>query len=457
MMLKSGKYIFVLSVIALLILSSACGNIIPRQKDPVTVTIWHTYVEQMRTGMDALIEEFNSTVGKEQGIIVKVTAVANASVINEKLIAAANRDPGSPELPDMAVIYPQIAVHLAEKGILTDFAAHFNEKELARYVPEFLAEGKLGGEKVYLLPIAKSTEVLYVNKTFFDRFSKATGVQLSELHTFEGVLAAAQKYYDWTDAQTPNIPNDGKQFYYPDNLFNYTMVGFEQMGESFVEGQELNLSAKAFDRIWDSYYPYAAKGSVAIFNNYGNYLAQTGKAVCITSTLAGAIFYPSIVTYEDNTKENVEFIMLPYPVFRDGQKVAVQRGGGMCIIKSNTEKERASAVFLKWLTEPDQNIRFAVKAGYIPVMREAFDKLVESKQLEIVKNDNIRKALSVAINMHADYRFFFPPVFDGLDKMQLSYVSKMHKTAQRARDRKTKDAINSREALANFRADFDTK
>ncbi|MDR1701736.1 MAG: extracellular solute-binding protein, partial [Sporomusaceae bacterium] len=207
------------------------------------------------------------------------------------------------------------------------------------------------------------------------------------------------------------------------------------------------------EKIWNSYYPYAIAGKVAVYNNFGNYLAQTGKIVCVTSTSAGAVFYPSTVTYEDNSKENVEFITLPYPVFQNGEKVVVQRGGSMCVTKSSPEQERACAVFLKWLTEPAQNIRFAVQAGYMPVMEEAFVKLIKNKDLEMVKNDQIKKTLSVAAMMTEEYRFFFPPVFDGLDHMQIAYVNKMRQAVQKAKE-KQGDLPN---ALGDFRREFDAK
>ena len=452
MKVKMNKFIIFFVTVNLLFTMIGCRGI-SKNNDVITITVWHTYVEQMRISMDELIEEFNNTVGKDKGIVVKVTAVANAPVINEKIMAAANRDPGAPALPNIAVIYPKLAVNLTEKGIFIDFQKYFSKAELDKYVPAFLDEGKLGGQTVYLLPVAKSTEVLYVNKTFFDRFSKATGVQLSQLATFEGIIDAAQKYYDWTDAQTPNIANDGAPFYYPDNLFNYTMIGFEQMGENFIKGQELNLNTKVFERIWNSYYLPAARGSVAIFNDYGNYLAQTGSVVCVSSTLAGAIFYPSTVTYKNNTKENVEFTVLPYPVFKEGKKVAIQRGGGMCITKSTPEEENASALFLKWLTAPEQNLRFAVKAGYLPVMKESFDKLFENKVFDTVKNENIKKALNIAIEMYKDYHFYFPSAFDNIDKLQISYVNKIQKAAQDMKDKNT--IIDNQNELRKFRDSFD--
>ena len=161
---------------------------------------------------------------------------------------------------------------------------------------------------------------------------------LSQLSSVEGLLDASEKYYEWTDAQTPDILQDGRAFYYPDNPFNFAEVGFAQMGQSFFTGQSLDFNSPNFARIWDSYYPLAVRGGVAIFDDYGNYLAKTGGVVCVTSTSAGAMFYPDKVTYADNTKEDVEFDVMPYPLFEGGEKIAMQRGGGICIFKSDAKK-----------------------------------------------------------------------------------------------------------------------
>ncbi|MDR1835618.1 MAG: hypothetical protein LBQ96_07455, partial [Fusobacteriaceae bacterium] len=72
---KYGGITLWICVIALFFQSCEPGK---RKKDPVVITLWHTYVEQMRAAMDDLVAEFNTTTGMEQGIIVKVTGVANA-------------------------------------------------------------------------------------------------------------------------------------------------------------------------------------------------------------------------------------------------------------------------------------------------------------------------------------------------------------------------------------------
>ncbi|MDR3280506.1 MAG: extracellular solute-binding protein, partial [Synergistaceae bacterium] len=136
----------------------------------ITLMVWHTYVEQMSDSFETLVKEFNDTEGAKRGIVVKVATEANSSTLNEMIIAAAKRDPGAPLAPDIAVIYPKIAVELADMGMLADIRDYFTADELARFVPQFLEEGMLGGENLYLLPVAKSTEVLFVNRTIFDRF-----------------------------------------------------------------------------------------------------------------------------------------------------------------------------------------------------------------------------------------------------------------------------------------------
>lgn len=399
-------------------------------KKVITLMIWHTYVEQMGDSFEVLVQEFNDTLGKKEGVIVGVAKEANSSSLNEMLMASVKRDPGAPTCPDMALIYPKIAVELVNLDALADLRTLFSEESLNSYVPQFLAEGALGSA-LYILPIAKSTEVLYVNRTLFDRFARDTGVDLSQLATFEGIAEAAEKYYTWTDAQTPDIPNDGKAFYYPDVPFNYAMIGFQQLGDFFVKNGELDLDSPIFERIWDSYFPHAVRGSIAIFDKYANYLAMTGDIVCATSTSAGAMFYPQTVIYDDNTREDVSFDVLPYPLFKGGERVVAQRGGGMCVLKSSREKERAAALFLEWLTAPEQNLRFTTSTGYMPVTNEAFALLLND-ELEEIENEYVRKALKTTVAMKKNYRFHSPPVFEGFDELQRKYVSRLISAARDA-------------------------
>ena len=79
------------------------------------------------------------------------------------------------------------------------------------------------------------------------------------------------------------------------------------------------------------------------------------------------------VTYADNTSEKVEIVSMPCPVFARGETMVMQRGAGICTVKSTPEKEKACITFLKWLTEAQKNVEFVTSLGYMPVKQEAFD------------------------------------------------------------------------------------
>ena len=413
-----------LLAVTLACLLLGCGKtslLDPRK--PVTLTLWHTYVEDMRYSLDELIKEFNHTVGAQQGVVVKVTSVADARVLNEQIIAAANKDPGAHEMPDMAVIYPQVAITLARKGALADLGQYITPDALSSFVPEFILEGRLNSDSLYLMPIAKSAEVLYVNRTLFERFSGETGVTTESLSTFEGIKETAARYYEWSG---------GKSFFYPENLFNQAMIGFQQLGDELIHDRKLNLSTQTFARIWDCYYAPAVKGGVSVYDGWGNYLASTGEVVCATASSAGSSFYPSSVTWPDNTKEDVVIDVLPYPVFAGGEKVVMQRGGGICVSKSSPAREYAACLFLNWLTEAQRNLRFCANIGYVPVRRAAFDQIMAGNFPEIANPISAKALLTVAA-MREEYRFYVPPVFDGLDAMQSQYAGLMRAAAQSGR------------------------
>lgn len=439
-------------IISLLLISSwllvGCkdGRIL-NPKNPVTLTLWHNYGGQMKNTMDDMVDEFNETVGAEKGIILNVTSISGSATLHEKLTIAAKGDPGAPQLPDITTAYPKTALILAQKGLLADIGEQFTEEELSEYLPQFLEEGRLIDDKLYVFPIAKSTEVLFINKTIFNKFAKDMNISFNDLKTFEGIIEIADKYYKWSDNQTPDIKNDGKAFFMLDSLFNFTLIGCEQMGDSFLKDNKLNFQCPAFSKIWDCFYEPAVRGHIAIFDGYSTDLAKTGDIVCNTGSTAGVSFLPAFVTYSDNTTEPTDFAILPYPVFEGGKKIAIQRGSGICCIKSTKEKEYAAGIFLKWFTDPKQNIRFLSATGYIPVTTEAFGNVM-MEEIKNISDVNIKKLLNTAIEMQKEYDFYIPPLFDGFDELQKEYENKLKKIAAESREEYKKLLKNKDENTA---------
>jgi len=148
------KRIFLLAALAagLVLCLAACGE---TNGDPITVTLWHVYGGEVNSPMNALVEEFNRTVGQEQGIRVRVDSVSNSGVIHESVLAAAYKDPGAPELPDLFVSYPKTVLALPDENILADYRDYFTDEELEGYLPEFVEEGTIH-DRLVILPLTVS-------------------------------------------------------------------------------------------------------------------------------------------------------------------------------------------------------------------------------------------------------------------------------------------------------------
>ena len=85
--------------------------------------------------------------------------------------------------------YQEIA-YLVMKQFLTDFT----EEELSKYVEGYITEGNFSGEdSLKIFPVAKSVELLMLNKTDWEKFSSSVGVTTEELSTIEGITETDKK------------------------------------------------------------------------------------------------------------------------------------------------------------------------------------------------------------------------------------------------------------------------
>ena len=389
-----------------------------RKDEPVIVTLWHVYGAQADSPLNGLIDEFNATVGAEQNIRVQVTSVTNTNTIHENVLASAFNDPGAPELPDMFISYPKTVLAMPDDTVLVDYSDYFTDAELDKFIPEFIEEGMING-RLTVLPIAKSTEIMFINKTDFDRFAADTGAQMSDLSTWEGLYGLADDYYAWTDAKTPEIKNDGKTFFVHDYHFDYFQVGVESMGESFFDDKGI-VFGPAFERAWEPYARATLEGGVWLQSGYATEPLRTGDSIVSVASSASVLYYSDTVTYPDNVSEKVEIIALPCPVFEGGEKLVMQRGAGMCTVKSTPEKTEACIEFLKWLTEPGHNVDFVTSLGYMPVTNEAFDSYLNDA-IEGLTDPKYRSLYEAYITTQQEYTFYNAPKLEGYLELETRF------------------------------------
>ena len=284
---------------------------------------------------------------------------------------------------------------------MVDLAPYLTDEEKAQYIDGFLSEGDLmGNGELKVFPIAKSTELLYLNATDWAPFAADTGVTYDDLSTIEGLVEVAHKYYDWTDAQT-ETPNDGKAFFGRDALANYLLCGAQELGVTIFDAENgvmtLNLDKTVMRKLWDNYYVPFIKGWFGASGKFRSDDVKTGNLLSYVGSSSSSTFFPSQVLTSDTESHDIELAVLPAPSFEGCTPVAAQQGAGMVVTKGTEDQIKASVEFLKWFTEPENNITFSISSGYLPVTHAAADiNAIESSGLNLT--DTIHRVLELSLD-----------------------------------------------------------
>ncbi len=411
-------------------------------KDTITLTMWHVYGSQTDSLMNEMITEFNRTTGKDNGVTITVTSVSNSDDIHTALVASAKNQPGAGSLPDIFVCYPKTAIEMGT-DLLMDWNDYFSEEEKSQYIPAFMEEGVIDDEQI-IFPAAKSSEVMFINRTVFERFSKDTGVTLDDLVTWEGLFDASIRYAVWTDAQTPDVAGDGKAFLFYDMPFNYMQLSAHQLGEDLFSDKRIDFDSPIIKSAWDKFAQTAISGGINLGDGFGTSEMMIGETVANVASTASIIYFKDTVTYPDNTSEPLELISLPYPVFMDGEKSVIQRGVGLGALSGDKAHEEAAALFAKWFTEMHINTDFCIETGYMPVRQDAYESLFAEKITQI-DNPEFRSLFEAIAVMYRDYSFYTPPLWDGFAKLQYDFVAEMKAvllSSQESVDANTSEASN---------------
>ncbi len=398
-------------ILALLMLPlCACAETVALSPDdPQVLTLWHYYNGAQQQIFDQLVLTFNETVGMEKGIIIVPVSQGGVNDLADKLMDSAKRKTGSDKMPDIFAAYADTAHAVNKMGLVADISPYMSKAEQDEYMDAYMREGRLDASGVLkVFPIAKSTEMMMVNKTEWDAFAADTGAEVTMLSTWEGVVEAARMYYEWSG---------GKAFFGRDAFANYILIGSLQLGvEMFaVEGGEmtLNVDGEVMRRLWDNYVVPYASGWFGAYGRYRSDDVKTGQLVALVGSTSGALYFPTEVTRDDGTTYPIECISLPLPNFEGTDPCAAQQGAGMVVSKSTPEKEYAAVVFLKWFTQEQNNIHFSLNSGYLPVKKSANQPETLAAAMDAQGIDGmLREIIEIGAQITSTYRLYTNNAFD---------------------------------------------
>ena len=402
-----------LAAAALSTAALALGGCSGKQEEITNIVVWTYYNGDQLESFNQLVDTFNETVGKEKNIHVEGASQGTVSDLENNVMDAADGKVGASAMPNIFSAYSDTAYALDQMGQVVDLSGYLTDAEKAAFVEGYVTEGDFDGNgSMKIFPVAKSTELLFLNDTDWQKFAAATGADYDDLSTLEGLVDTAEKYYNWTQSET----GEGKALFGRDAMANYMLIGAQQLGDTIfdVEGGKMTLR---FDhdvarQLWDHYYVPFVKGWFSATGRFRSDDIKTGNILGYVGSNSSATFFPTQVTLNDTDSHDIQMKVLPSPRFADGEAVGVQQGAGMVVTKGTEAEIKASVEFLKWFIQPENNIAFSVGSGYLPVTTAANDmSAIEASGLELT--GNMEQILTGAVQAVQENRLYTPRAFAG--------------------------------------------
>lgn len=379
---------------------------------PVTLTLWHYYSGSQKQAFDELVDEFNETQGKKQGINVDAVAKGSISNISDDLKSSLEKKVNAPELPNIFAAYGDTAEDMEKVEKLAAINDYMSDDEMAEYVDDYMKDGSLHDhDYVNIFPIAKATEVMVINKNIWDDFAKKEQVSLSDLDTWEGLVSVSEKYYSYSG---------GKAFFGRDASMNYLNAGSEQLGTPLftISGHKgsFTVSKDTMRRLWDQYYVPFVKGYYAKNGRFASDDMKTEDVIACVSSSASATFFPNEIVGSDGKSYDVSYIVRRVPNFKGKKSYAITQGAGMAVSKSDETHEYASIQFLKWFTEKERNTLFSAESSYLPVKKEAnsftsWNTITEAEK--VTANQLVRDIVKTSMETVSDSTLTSQKSFNG--------------------------------------------
>lgn len=309
----------------------------PLKPDEATeVTVWYVNNDKMWQNFAGLADNYSSGEGKKYGITVKVKAFDSRTELYKDLNKAIE-EKGS--LPDMVVCDTDYAAYMADKGVLADLSSYFGNWEASSFSEE-IAEASSKGGTLVAVPIAAETEVFMVNTKIFP--------DISALSSFEKLCSVADEYY---------LRNDSSFFTVSDYSFFFRTAA-AQLNDDFDAVSPYDTNNKNCKYIYKLLAEAAYNRGFEASGEDAAKMVGEGKYACAIVSSPEVMRYAYAINADD-----IEFAT--YPCMKDGEPAYVEKVTGITMTASDSDSERASAMFIRWFTSAEVESAFVGDSGYI--------------------------------------------------------------------------------------------
>ena len=180
-----------LAVALLVTLSLFVGYAPTLQAAPLEIIYWHTYTDQHEAGILRIIDGFNNS----QDEYKVVPQQQPYGEYDAKLMQSVRIGVG----PDISNMFASDAINYVTNGLIVDLAPYINDPVIG--IPTFREEINEGlyaeitqwdEDSIYVFPFTMTGEVLFYNKTLFDKHGLEAPTTWTELEEASKVIYAKE-------------------------------------------------------------------------------------------------------------------------------------------------------------------------------------------------------------------------------------------------------------------------
>ena len=383
----------------------------------VTINFYHTMGANLREVLDNYIVEFNKLYPNITIVHDQVGGYDDVRDQISKEILAGNQPHIAYCYPDHVAMYNSAEAVTTLDGLIastievtradgTKEILGLTDEQKADFIPGYYNEGKQFGDGLmYTLPLSKSTEVLYYNKTFFDEHKLTVPTTWDELEA----VCAKIKEID---------PNSIPLGY--DSESNWFITMCEQLqspytsanGDHFLFDNETN---REFVERFNGWFQKGYLTTQTLYKAYtsGLFVAQEGtRSYMSIGSSAGATHQrPTMV----NGEYPFEVGIATVPQADANNKKVISQGPSLCIFqKANPQEVIASWLFVKFLTTTVEfQAEFALASGYVPVLKSVSQHPVYAGELEKANGGDFITSLAAKVCLEQADFYYTSPAFVG--------------------------------------------
>ena len=383
----------------------------------VTINFYHTMGANLREVLDNYIVEFNKLYPNITIVHDQVGGYDDVRDQISKEILAGNQPHIAYCYPDHVAMYNSAEAVTTLDGLIastievtradgTKEILGLTDEQKADFIPGYYNEGKQFGDGLmYTLPLSKSTEVLYYNKTFFDEHKLKVPTTWDELED----VCEQIKAIDPT-----SIPLGY------DSESNWFITMCEQLqspytsanGDHFLFDNETN---REFIKRFNGWFQKGYLTTQTLYKAYtsGLFVAQEGtRSYMSIGSSAGATHQrPTMV----NGEYPFEVGIATVPQADANNKKVISQGPSLCIFqKANPQEVIASWLFVKFLTTTVEfQAEFALASGYVPVLKSVSQHPVYAGELEKANGGDFITSLAAKVCLEQADFYYTSPAFVG--------------------------------------------